>query len=298
MFFSLWLYLFNHWVLNFRLDLCQRVPHSRTVWIHALDIHRDWWNFFCFFSFWTPRSWFSVESIRKPCRRIGTWATLVAGSATSRWLGSATSCATSIPTASNATRPSSPTRATIATASSVSTPRYVRHSEGSNSSLSYTIANRRRKLLVGHMSQPKTRTYYSDRLFFSFFMVHLGFVVQGSPLARGLFLVQQVPVVAGRQAIRLQGWQDFLRPVLRLYVRDSVRRMRRNLPRRYIVPLSIWCLISERTYREDRRNAYSIVWSIAIYCEIRTDGLFDVPQFGTRSACNGNTTSRRERSAY
>ena len=254
-------------------------------------------NFFCFFSFWTPRSWFSVESIRKPCRRIGTWATLVAGSATSRWLGSATSCATSIPTASNATRPSSPTRATIATASSVSTPRYVRHSEGSNSSLSYTIANRRRKLLVGHMSQPKTRTYYSDRLFFSFFMVHLGFVVQGSPLARGLFLVQQVPVVAGRQAIRLQGWQDFLRPVLRLYVRDSVRRMRRNLPRRYIVPLSIWCLISERTYREDRRNAYSIVWSIAIYCEIRTDGLFDVPQFGTRSACNGNTTSRRERSA-
>ena len=169
MFFSLWLYLFNHWVLNFRLDLCQRVPHSRTVWIHALDIHRDWWNFFCFFSFWTPRSWFSVESIRKPCRRIGTWATLVAGSATSRWLGSATSCATSIPTASNATRPSSPTRATIATASSVSTPRYVRHSEGSNSSLSYTIANRRRKLLVGHMSQPKTRTYYSDRLFFSSF---------------------------------------------------------------------------------------------------------------------------------
>ena len=71
--------------------------------------------------------------------------------------------------------------------------------------LIYTIANRRRKLLVGHMSQPKTRTYYSDRLFFSFFMVHLGFVVQGSPLARGLFLVQQVPVVAGRQAIRLQG---------------------------------------------------------------------------------------------
>ena len=35
--------------------------------------------------------------------------------------------------------------------------------------LIYTIANRRRKLLVGHMSQPKTRTYYSDRLFFSSF---------------------------------------------------------------------------------------------------------------------------------
>lgn len=73
---------------------------------------------------WRLSSWFLAESTRKPCRRIGIWDTLAAGSATSRWLDSATFYETNILIASSATRRSSPTLATIAIASSVSTPRY------------------------------------------------------------------------------------------------------------------------------------------------------------------------------
>lgn len=73
----------------------------------------------------------------------------------------------------------------------------------------------------------------------------IGFVVQGSSLARSLLLVQQVPPVAGRQAVRLQGRQDLLRPVLRLDVRHSLRRMWRNLPRRYFTQCTIFlCCLS------------------------------------------------------
>ena len=168
MFFSLWLYLFNHWVLNFRLDLCQRVPHSRTVWIHALDIHRDWWIFFVSFFLDAPQLIFSGEYTKAMSKdwHLGHF---------SCW-----QCDESLTGQRYVLRDEHPYCVKCYETVFANTcddcnriigiDSKVRKTLGRiQQQLIYTIANRRRKLLVGHMSQPKTRTYYSDRLFFSSF---------------------------------------------------------------------------------------------------------------------------------
>lgn len=230
---------------------------------------------------WRLSSWFLAESTRKPCRRIGIWDTLAAGSATSRWLDSATFYETNILIASSATRRSSPTLATIAIASSVSTPRYDWYGRLSQTADQDKDGSVKRNHRLGESLDQFTFDFISS-IFYVFCVFVccfgdvlmcwcadmlngrlLGFVVQGSTLARGLFLVQQVPPVAGRQAVWLQSWQDFLWTVLRFDVRHSLWRMWRNLPCRWAnVSLTCTYYISSSSLKKDE---------MATYCSISVD---------------------------
>jgi len=61
---------------------------------------------------------------------------------------------------------------------------------------------------------------------------HLGLVVQGETLARGVFFVLNVQNIAGGQAVRFEKRPHLLCQLLRPGVCHPLRRMRRDFPRR------------------------------------------------------------------
>lgn len=63
----------------------------------------------------------------------------------------------------------------------------------------------------------------------------IGPLLQGKALAWSVLPVQQVSRVAGRQAIRLQGWQDLLRQLLWHAVCVALRWLWRNFPRWWVL---------------------------------------------------------------
>lgn len=72
------------------------------------------------------------------------------------------------------------------------------------------------------------------------FIFPLGFELQRQTLARSVLLMQYVPHLARRQAIRIEVWQDLLRQLLRLPVRVEMWRMWRGLPCRWVFnPITI-----------------------------------------------------------
>lgn len=79
---------------------------------------------------------------------------------------------------------------------------------------------------IGPSASGMLRLLTTDRLVLS------GSLVQGQALAREVLPVQQVPGVAGGQAVRVQDGADILRPLLRRAVRHALRRLRRDLQSR------------------------------------------------------------------